>query len=145
MPALISLQLEWDIQQLARLQQALQAHADVQEWDELLLGQINLIAEELVVNVMTHGHEGRNATAAPGWVRIELWEDDGCITLRVVDNGAAYDPTSQSAPDVDAPLDQRDRGGLGVFLVRELADSLQYQYDDGLNVVMVRKRRSAPA
>lgn len=140
----LRIELGWDVQQLSVLQQALKEQATLRGWEEALQAQLDLIAEELVVNVMTHGQEGRSASAGTGWVRFELTEVDGVIELTVSDNGVPYDPTKQAQPDLNASLEERERGGLGISFVRELADTFHYEYREGANVVTVRKRRDGP-
>jgi anti-sigma regulatory factor (Ser/Thr protein kinase) len=141
MVASLALTLNWEIQELARLQQAIQVHGTHRGWDLVFQTQVGLVVEELVVNVMLHGADSARDTVEPGWVRVELVEDGALITLVVTDNGAAFDPTQTPAPDLNAPLESRDRGGLGVHLIRELTDTFSYRRTGGCNVVTVQKRR----
>ena len=94
---------------------------------------------------MTHGHEGRDPHAEPGWVAIKVEDSGGVVTLEVRDNGVPYDPTQQAPVDVAAPMDARGVGGVGLHLVRELALDLSYRRDDGINVLTVRKSRGSAA
>jgi serine/threonine-protein kinase RsbW len=63
------------------------------------------------------------------------------VQLTVRDWGAAFDPEAVSVPDVDAPLEQRSLGGLGLFLVRQLVDDLRFEFDEerGNLVTMVKR------
>ena len=54
------------------------------------------------------------------------------------DDGAAFDPREAPLPDLDAPLDQRQAGGLGMHLVRATMDAVEYRREDGRNVPAVR-------
>lgn len=144
MSASMSIEMTWDVQQLPSLQQALHKHAMAHGWDETLQARVNLVAEELVVNAMTHGHEGRDPALGPGWVRVQLAESGEDLTLVVTDNGVPYDPTQPATVDLDAPLDERSQGGLGLHLIRQLAQSLSYDGRSGCNVVTVCLRRSLP-
>ena len=137
----LTLTLSWDVQELTRLQKAIHDHSNRQGWDLVLQTQMDLVIEELVVNVMTHGDNSARDTAEPGWVRIELVEDHGLITLVVTDNGTAFDSTQTPEPDLDAPLELRERGGLGVHFIRELTETFSYRRAGGCNVVTVQKRR----
>ena len=91
-----------------------------------------LILEELVCNVMDHG-----AAAGVDTLRIAMTIDDGRVSFDIRDNGAAYDPLAHPPPDLDAGLDDRPIGGLGIHLVRELAQDARYHRDDGWNHVHV--------
>jgi len=63
---------------------------------------------------------------------------DGRITLIFTDDGVPFDPTTEIAePDVTAPVGERDVGGLGMFMVRKMSESLAYERRDGRNVLTV--------
>jgi phosphoserine phosphatase RsbU/P len=91
-----------------------------------------VIVEELVCNVMDHG-----ATAGVDTLRLGMTIDGACVTLDIRDNGPAYDPLARPAPDLDADIDERPIGGLGIHLVRELAQDARYQREPGWNRVRV--------
>ena len=63
---------------------------------------------------------------------------DGHVTATVVDDGSAFDPREAPLPDLDAPLEERQAGGLGMHLVRETMDEIDYRREDGRNVLTVR-------
>jgi serine/threonine-protein kinase RsbW len=91
-----------------------------------------LVAEELSVNVMVHGFQGR----PDGTIEITLRLDNHQVEVCVVDEAPAFDPL-RSAPEpvLDAHLEERQVGGLGVHLVRNMAQSLDYSFRDGRNEV----------
>ncbi|WP_374607529.1 SpoIIE family protein phosphatase [Thermomonas sp.] len=91
-----------------------------------------LVVEELFCNVMDHG-----AAAGVDAMRLDARIDRGRVVLDLRDNGAAYDPLAHPPPDLDAGLDDRPIGGLGIHLVRELAQDARYHRDDGWNHVHV--------
>lgn len=93
-----------------------------------------LIVEELVTNVVKYGYAGTAAGPLTLTVRLE----DGRIVGRIVDAGAPFDPTAMAAPDVEADMDDRHIGGLGVHLVRTMSEEFSYRRDDGHNVVTFR-------
>ena len=67
--------------------------------------------------------------------------DDGRLWLEFRDRGQAFDPTAYAAPALDADIGERGIGGLGVFLVQELAEDIAYQRVDGCNVLQIRLGR----
>jgi anti-sigma regulatory factor (Ser/Thr protein kinase) len=103
---------------------------------EAQLFPFELSLEEVFMNVAMHGgHAGRPAT-----VTLEF-ECSGAETiLSVGDDGPAFDPLSLPTPDVQLSLEERGVGGLGVFLVREMMDSVTYQRREGRNVLRMSKR-----
>ena len=81
------------------------------------------ILEELFTNVVTHGYGGEfeaySVAVALDWRR-------GRLTINFVDDGPPFDPLAHSAPDLDAPAEQRPIGGLGIAIVRALVDRARY-------------------
>lgn len=95
-----------------------------------------LALEEVFMNVAMHGgYEGRPASAV-----IEFQRDGEEILLVVSDDGPAFDPLLLATPDTSLALEERQVGGLGVFLVREMMDDVSYARREGLNVLSMRKR-----
>ena len=71
-------------------------------------------------------------------VRFEI--EGGILDILVVDDGRAFDPLSRAEPDTKATLETRPVGGLGIHLVRQLMDSVEYERRDGENRLRLRKR-----
>lgn len=96
---------------------------------------VELIAEELFTNVVRHARGGaREIALALDW-RAPM------LTLRLRDFGVErFDVTRVPAPDLSVPLDSRRPGGLGLHLVRRIADRVEYEYRDGNSSVTVTKR-----
>lgn len=93
-----------------------------------------LIVEELVTNIVKYGYAGADA----GPLKLTVKLDDGRVVGTLVDAGAPFDPTSMAAPDVEAEMEERRIGGLGVHLVRTMSEDFTYRRDDGHNVISFR-------
>ncbi|HEU0193426.1 MAG TPA: anti-sigma factor antagonist, partial [Gaiellales bacterium] len=98
-------------------------------------------AEEVLANIATHAYGGRPGDEAAVEVRLLPGE----IRLRFEDAGPPFDPLAQPVPDVEAPIAERGVGGLGIFLVRQLADRCEYVREGSTNVLTVHLRRPAAA
>lgn len=124
-----------DIADLRRVQDAVETYCARHGATERLCSAVRLVVEELLVNVSTHawvdGGEHR--------ILFDMSVADGRLALVVSDDGVPYDPTARPAPDVDAPLEERAVGGLGVHLVRKMMDLFIYERRDGHNVVTLIK------
>ncbi|GHB97964.1 IcfG protein [Thermomonas carbonis] len=110
----------------------IEEHLHANGIDKARIHDVQLIVEELLCNVMDHG-----AAAGADAMRLDATIDDGRIILDIRDNGTAYDPLTHPAPDLDADLDDRPIGGLGIHLVRELSQDARYHRDDGWNHMRV--------
>jgi len=97
-------------------------------------------AEEILVNVANHAWPAGEEHGFDAW--LSLTPGAGTLQVRLVveDDGVAFDPTQQApVPDVDADLDDRPIGGLGVFMVRRLTDEQRYVRIGGRNVMAIGK------
>jgi anti-sigma regulatory factor (Ser/Thr protein kinase) len=96
---------------------------------------IDLILEELFTNMVKHSRDGKHDIA------IALERDGSDVTLRLRDfDVEAYDVTQGPEFDVQKPLSERRAGGMGLHLVRQVADTIQYQYAGRVSTVTVTKR-----
>jgi sigma-B regulation protein RsbU (phosphoserine phosphatase) len=97
--------------------------------------------EEVLANIAMHAYGGRPSGEAG--VEIRLLPEE--IQMRFEDAGPPFNPLEQPAPDVEAPIAERGVGGLGIFLVRQLADRCEYVREGSTNVLTVHHRRPAVA
>lgn len=122
---------------LGRIDDALRTHAiDVDVRHDL-----RLIAEEVVCNAIEHGHDGVHREA-PRQLVVDVARHDDGLHVEFRDDGRPFDPLAFDAPDLDAPLHERPIGGLGVHLVRELAQRVEYERIEPYNVLRVVLRAS---
>lgn len=85
------------------------------------LGELDLVVEELFVNVARYsGAAAVELRYAPG---------AGVLEAEIADNGRAFDPLTRAEPDLDIPLEKRQVGGLGIFLVRRMTRAMSYERD----------------
>ena len=99
--------------------------------DDLILG-----LDEMLANIVTYGYPGNPAGAIA--VRVAITED--ALRLDISDRAPAFNPLEAAAPDLDAPLDTRPVGGLGVHLARSVMDTMEYAREDGENRLRLVRR-----
>jgi serine/threonine-protein kinase RsbW len=104
---------------------------------EAEFGKLELVWEEIFVNIASYAYpEGETGNAEVGYAVTE----PGCLLVQVRDSGQAFNPLKRDPPDLRADLAGRTPGGLGIFLVQSLADSVGYAYVDGRNVLYLTFR-----
>ena len=92
---------------------------------------VTLAFEEVVTNVMKYSHEDQETHE----VEVEVTVQPGRATLEVIDDGREFDPLAAPAPNIDAPIENREIGALGIHLIRELATKLTYERRSAKNVL----------
>jgi anti-sigma regulatory factor (Ser/Thr protein kinase) len=97
--------------------------------------QLNLVLEELFANAIRHG--GCEGVRDAARVQLEMLPDG--VAIEFADRGAPFDATAAPAPKLDAPLETRPIGGLGIHLVRQIVRDLRYQRVDGWNRLTMRR------
>lgn len=135
MSARTHLKLKNDLGEITRLTEELEGFCERNGVSAGALMALNLALEEIVTNVISYGFEGGDHE-----IELELLLDDGSVQATVADDGKAYDPLQREDPDVDAPIEERRIGGLGVLLVKRLMDDVRYARTGGRNVLTIRKR-----
>jgi anti-sigma regulatory factor (Ser/Thr protein kinase) len=101
--------------------------------------QVLIILDEIASNIV------KNAWPAGGDHRflIDLHISEAAqgldLVMRTTDDGAMFDPTTAAAPDLDLSLEDREPGGLGLFMAREMSDAMHYSRPDGLNCLTILK------
>lgn len=100
--------------------------------------ELRLVAEEVVTNVAKYGY----APETPAAMEVLLSMGDDAVSLEFHDRGRPFDPLGQPRPDLDAPLEERPVGGLGLVLVRALVEEARYSREGPVNVLRLVKRRT---
>ena len=94
--------------------------------------RVNIAADEIFSNIVQYS----GATAAQ--VECEVAENRAII--RFLDNGSPYDPTAQPEPDTTLSAEERELGGLGIFMVKKSMDRVSYEYTQGWNILTIETR-----
>ena len=101
--------------------------------------RINLAIEELLTNTIKYGYADQGAHE----IVIELQQSGDRVTVEIVDDGKPFDLTQVPTPDLDAPVEQRAIGGLGLHFVRTMMDEVRYCRDGSRNRVTLVKRTTS--
>ena len=99
--------------------------------------RILIAVEELVTNIVKYGY---GPTGEAGAATLTLRLEGDRLTTVIVDNSDPFDPFAAPDPDLEAPIEARRVGGLGLYLVKTLMDQTRYRRDGGQNVVEISRR-----
>jgi serine/threonine-protein kinase RsbW len=105
--------------------------------DEQTTREIQLAVDEACANVVAHAYVGMEA----GQMEIACRLEDQDFVVGVRDWGRSFDPDAVADPNIDAPLEERTLGGLGLFLIRQVMDKVEFDFDPDLgNKITMTKR-----
>ena len=127
--------LNGNLNELERLAAEIARFCAQNALDEEAGFQLNLALEELFVNTLRHGGCSGMENAA----RIRLRAASGEVEVEFADRGRPFDPTSAPAASIDAPLEERLTGGLGIHLVRGLMRNLRYRREGDWNLITMKR------
>ena len=99
--------------------------------------QIAVAIDEIFSNIAryAYGPEGGEAT-----IRVETEEDPAAVVISFIDQGRPFDPLAKPDPDLLLGPEERDIGGLGIYLVKKTMDDVHYEYSGGRNILTIRKQ-----
>lgn len=107
--------------------------------NEDLRFKIRLSIEETVENVVQYAYKD-----SIGWMEVETNLDDKALMLTVTlkDAGKPFNPLEMPDPDISSSVEERKIGGLGIYLCKQLMDEVLYRYEDGCNILTMKKEIS---
>ena len=133
----LTLKFETRIEELLRLHSEIEQLGEREDWDPALVFHVNLAVEELATNIMNYGH-----TEGVHEFEVIIKSESDHLTIDIWDDGRPFDPLTEAPePDLDASLDDRRIGGLGVYFAETLMDEMRYEREDGRNHLTLIKRR----
>jgi len=125
-----------DIQQIPQLAEFIETIADEIKLDQGLAMSLNLALEEAVTNVILYAYpEGSD-----GLVDVEAIMSKDKLKFIISDSGKEFDPTAAPEADITLGVEDRPIGGLGIYLVRKIMDSVSYERTDGKNILSMTKK-----
>ena len=127
-----TLNLPAKMENLERLIQFVLSAAEELDFDMKLQNKLRLAAEEVLVNVISYAYPDRNGEVT---VSTEQTAGRKGLHVEVSDAGIPFDPLAKPKPDLNVSVDERQIGGLGIFLVKELMDEVSYRRDNGRNIL----------
>ena len=99
--------------------------------------QIDVAVEEIFVNIASYAYAPLTGIAK---VRVEISDDPATAVITFIDRGTPYDPLAKKDPDIHASADERSIGGLGIFMTKKMMDEVKYEYRDGENILVLKKK-----
>jgi anti-sigma regulatory factor (Ser/Thr protein kinase) len=124
------------LEQLAHLRDFVNEHAAQYGCNEEDTFACELACDEAAANVFNHAFESKS-----GQIQVEMWREGDSVSVRMAYRGNVFDPSRIPTPDLDAPLDARPVGGLGLYFMRQLMTEVQFEFDAVNGNVLTMRRR----
>ena len=98
--------------------------------------QIDIAIDELFGNI---AHYAYNPEVGDATVRVEVTEEPLAVVITFIDKGVPYDPLAKADPNITLSAEEREIGGLGIFMVKKTMDDITYEYKNGQNILKIKK------
>lgn len=98
--------------------------------------QVDVAIDELFGNIAHYAYDPEVGAAT---VRVEVTSDPLSVVITFIDNGVPYDPLAKADPDVTLSAEEREIGGLGIYMVKKSMDDISYEYKNGQNILRIKK------
>ena len=132
----ITFSLQNSLGELDRLSEELSMVGEQWHLPDKIVLQINLALDELFTNVVNYGLEDYPEQE----INFSLTFLGDEISIVVSDGGRSFDPTQAPSPNLDLPLDDQPIGGLGIYLMRQYTDKIEYRREENKNIVTLTKK-----
>lgn len=133
------LEISNQIEDLSKVNAFLEEMGDEWGLPVPLVLSMTLVMEEALTNIMLYAFDDNNKHI----IKIFFKKSDDGFSITIVDDGKEYDPTSKPDPDITLPAEQREIGGLGIFLIKKIMDQVRYQRNNDRNYLILNKKMKA--
>ncbi len=134
-----NLHVENRIEELTAIETFLEKLGDEWELNPSLVLSLNLVLEEAFTNIVNYGFDDSDIHI----VEFGFSLDSGILAIEICDDGHEWDPTLKAAPDITLSAEERPIGGLGIFLIRKIMDTVEYKRFQNKNFLILTKKVEA--
>ena len=125
-----------DLSEITRLYEFIEEMGNDFSLSPDIVFNLNLVLEEAVVNVINYAYPKEDHQ----YIYLSATMKDGSIVLVLTDTGKEFDPTAAPEADITLSADERQIGGLGIFLIRQIMNEVKYERIEGKNVLTLEKK-----
>ncbi len=139
--AVLRMTIQNNAAEVTRLTKGIEAHGKARGWPQRWIFDVTLSVDELVTNVINHGYKDSGKHE----IHIDLAERGGALEVLIIDDGVMFKPFLNAPPPVlNADLEERTPGGLGIHMVNTFIDEIAHERRDGRNRTTLRQYAVAP-
>jgi len=116
---------------------AIEAHLAKNGCPDAVKTEVLIAVEEIYVNIANYAYGGQKGEAT---VQMDVSQDPKLCRVVFKDKGIPYNPLEKKDPDISLSAEEREVGGLGIYMVKQYMDKVEYQYKDGYNILVIEKK-----
>lgn len=124
-----------DIREISRLASFIEEIGDELSLPATVAFNLNLALEEAVSNIILYAYPGQTGKE----IKVYAATTANCLVFTLTDTGESFDPLGAKGADITLPLEERPVGGLGIFLIKNIMDEVEYQRIEGKNIFTLKK------
>ena len=126
-----------EIEKLPEVLAFIESQLDEMECPMKAQMQISVASEEVFVNIANYAYKPGSGTAA---VHVMHTTDPAMASITFIDSGTPFNPLEKDDPDISLSAEEREIGGLGIYMTKKTMDDVSYEYKDGQNRLTIIKR-----
>ncbi|MBQ7172735.1 MAG: anti-sigma factor antagonist [Clostridia bacterium] len=130
------LEIDASVEKLQDVLDFLNAKLEAADCSAKVRMQVNIAVEEIFVNIANYAYAPEVGKAA---IKVDLSGESPTLTVTLIDSGIPYDPTGKTDPDITLSAEERQIGGLGIFMTKKIMDDVSYERKDGKNILTMKK------
>ena len=127
-----------DLREIARVAAQIDEFCASQDLTSEVAFAVNLALDEILTNTISYGYDDDE----PHRIKMTVRQEAEALVIVIVDDSAAFDLSNVPPPDIGTSLEDRPLGGLGLFLVHQMMDSVEYRREEGCNIVTLKKNKT---
>lgn len=131
------LEIPADMEYLDQVMNLLESSLEEAEVEPQTAMKICVSAEEIFTNIASYAYDAEDGTAK---VCCDISDDNSEVTVSFLDQGKQYNPLAKPDPDITLSVEERPIGGLGVYMTKKMMDDVSYEYRDGNNILIFKKK-----
>jgi anti-sigma regulatory factor (Ser/Thr protein kinase) len=124
-----------NLSEIERLSKAVAAFGKKNNLSSEVIYDVRLTLEEVVSNIINYGFEDNYEHQ----ISIEMNLQGETLTMKIKDDGKPFNPLEVKSTNLEKPFDEREIGGMGIYIVRKLMDNILYKREEGNNVLQLTK------
>ena len=124
-----------DVSELPKVQEFVKSKFEENNCNLKIINQVNLFVEEIFVNIANYAFKDKDGTCM---LQVEF-DGNNKYEITFEDSGIPFNPLEKEEVDVNASLEDRQIGGLGIFITKNIVDNIDYKYEDGKNILKITK------